>query len=181
MDAVSLFHYLHSLIIWCNESLFLIILNLLFTDSLHFPSVFTHGFIQLFFNVMNRIKIINQVWLGLIFRSIFKINSQAIICFLNSIDCNIFPGNLTSESVWLLLTTFDSCEFLLQATNKKWWYCLVKAPILKRDLKYILGKHVFLRRIVIKFGFWFFCMLLCTLLNKHGLNARWTCSEIQTF
>ena len=61
MNTTSLFHYLLTLIIECNESLFLIILNLLFTDSLHFPSVFTHGFIQLFFNVMNRIKIINQV------------------------------------------------------------------------------------------------------------------------
>ena len=56
MNTVSLFHYLLTLVI-----LFLIILNLLFTDSLHFLSVFTHGFIQLFFNVMNRIKIINQV------------------------------------------------------------------------------------------------------------------------
>ena len=46
--------------------LFLIILNSLFTDSLHFLSVFTHGFIQLFFNVMNQIKTINQVWLGVI-------------------------------------------------------------------------------------------------------------------
>ena len=55
-----------TLIIWCNESLFLITLNSLFTDSLHFFSVFTHGFIQFFFNVMNRIKIIIKVWLGLI-------------------------------------------------------------------------------------------------------------------
>ena len=31
----------------------LIILNSLFTDTLHCPSVFTNGFIQLFFNVMN--------------------------------------------------------------------------------------------------------------------------------
>ena len=46
MNTVSLFHYL----------LTLIILNSLFTDSLHFPSVITHGFIELFFNVMNRIK-----------------------------------------------------------------------------------------------------------------------------
>ena len=38
---------------------FAIILNSLFTDSLHFPSVFTHGFIQLFVNVMNRMKINN--------------------------------------------------------------------------------------------------------------------------
>ena len=50
-----------------NELLFLIILNSLFIDSLHFPSVFTYGFIQLLFDVMNQIKIINQVlWLGLI-------------------------------------------------------------------------------------------------------------------
>ena len=50
---------------------FLIILNSLFTDSLHFLSIFTHGhgFIQLFFNVMNRIKINNQVQLGLLIRS----------------------------------------------------------------------------------------------------------------
>ena len=67
-DTVNLFHYLLTLIICCNESLFLIILNSLFTYSLHFPSVFTHGFIQLFFNVMNWIKIINQVWLGLLSR-----------------------------------------------------------------------------------------------------------------
>ena len=53
MNTVSLFHYLLTLVI-----LFLIILNSLFTDSLHFISVFTNGFIQLFFNVMNRIKII---------------------------------------------------------------------------------------------------------------------------
>ena len=58
---VSLFQYLLTLIILCNELLFLTNLNSLFTDSTHFPSVFTHGFIQLFFNVMNRIKIINQV------------------------------------------------------------------------------------------------------------------------
>ena len=45
----------------------LIILNSLVTDSLHFPSVFINGLIQLFFNVMDRIKIINQMWLGLMF------------------------------------------------------------------------------------------------------------------
>ena len=61
MNTVGLIHYLLTLISWCNQSLFLIILNSLFTDSSHFPSVFTHGFIQLFFNAMNRIKIINQV------------------------------------------------------------------------------------------------------------------------
>ena len=61
MNTMSLFHYLHNLLILCNESLFLIILNSLFADLLHSPSVFTHGFIQLFFNVMNCIKIINQV------------------------------------------------------------------------------------------------------------------------
>ena len=67
MNTVSLFHYLLALMIWWNESLFLYILNTLFTGLLHFPSVFTHGFIPLLFNVMNRIKIINQTWLGLIF------------------------------------------------------------------------------------------------------------------
>ena len=61
MNTVSLFHYLLTLILSSNESLLLIILSSLFTDSLHFPSVFTHGFIQLFFNVMNPIKIINPV------------------------------------------------------------------------------------------------------------------------
>ena len=57
----------------CSLSLFdvfLIILHLLFTDSLQFISVFTHEFIQLFINIRNRIKIINQVWLGLLY--IFK-------------------------------------------------------------------------------------------------------------
>ena len=56
----------------CSVSLFDVMnlyfpnyLESFFTDSLHFPSLFTHGFIQLLFNVMNRIKIINQVWLGL--------------------------------------------------------------------------------------------------------------------
>ena len=44
MNTVSLFHYLFSPIIY---------------ESLQFPSVFTHEFIQIFFNVMNRIKIIN--------------------------------------------------------------------------------------------------------------------------
>ena len=63
---VSLFHHLLTLIVWCNGSLFPIILNSLLTDSLQFPPAFTHGFIQLFFNVMNRIKIINQVWLWLL-------------------------------------------------------------------------------------------------------------------
>ena len=58
---VNKFHYLLTFIIRCDELLSLIILNSLFTDSLHFLSVFTHGLIQLFFNVMNRIKIINQV------------------------------------------------------------------------------------------------------------------------
>ena len=66
MNTVSYVHFLLTLIIWCYELLFLIILNSLFTESLHFPSVFTNGFIQLFFNAMNRIKIINQVWLGLL-------------------------------------------------------------------------------------------------------------------
>ena len=68
MNTVSLFHYLFTLIIWCNEYLFIIILNLLFTDTLHFLSVISYGFIQLFFNVMSQIKIINQVWLGLLER-----------------------------------------------------------------------------------------------------------------
>ena len=64
---------------------FLIILNSLFIDSLHFSSVFTHGFIQLFFNVMNRIKIINQVWLGLIkFRQLIKYNK--IFSFINHLE-----------------------------------------------------------------------------------------------
>ena len=58
---VRLFHYLLTLIILCYESLFLIILNSLFTDPLHCLSVLTHGFIELFFNVMNRIEIINQL------------------------------------------------------------------------------------------------------------------------
>ena len=61
MNTVSLFHYLLTPIILCNELIFLTILNSLFNDSLHFLSVFTHGFIQLFFNVMNQINIINQV------------------------------------------------------------------------------------------------------------------------
>ena len=69
MSTVILFHYLLTLIIWCNELLFLIILNSLFTDSLHLPFVFKRAFIQLFFNVINRIKIINQVWLGLLSRA----------------------------------------------------------------------------------------------------------------
>ena len=63
MNTARYFHYLLTLIIWCNELLFLIISNSLFTDSLHFPYVFTRGLIQLFFSVMNQIKIINQVWL----------------------------------------------------------------------------------------------------------------------
>ena len=67
MNRVNLFHYLLTLITWCNELFFLIILNSLFTDLLHFLSVFTHRFIQLLFNVMNRIKIINQVWLGMFY------------------------------------------------------------------------------------------------------------------
>ena len=58
---------------WCNEFLFLIILNSLFTDSLNFPSVFVHGLIQLLFNVMNPIKIINQVWLGLILDELYEL------------------------------------------------------------------------------------------------------------
>ena len=68
MNTVSLFHYLFTLIIWCNEYLFIIILNSLFTDTLHFLSVISYWFIQLFFNVMSQIKIINQVWLGLLER-----------------------------------------------------------------------------------------------------------------
>ena len=63
MNTVRYFHYLLTLIIWCNELLFFIISNSLITDSLHFPYVFTRGLIQLFFSVMNQIKIINQVWL----------------------------------------------------------------------------------------------------------------------
>ena len=51
---------LFTLIIWCNKLLFLIILISLLTDSLHFPSVFKHDFIQLFFNIITRMKIINQ-------------------------------------------------------------------------------------------------------------------------
>ena len=35
-------------------------------SSLHFPSVITHGFIHLFFNVMKRIKIIIQAQPGLL-------------------------------------------------------------------------------------------------------------------
>ena len=61
-ELKKLFAHFHYLI--CDELLFLIILNSLITDLLHFLSVFTHGFIQLFFNVMNRIKIINQVQLA---------------------------------------------------------------------------------------------------------------------
>ena len=47
-----------SLSLFYVHELFFIILNSLFTDSLHFPSVFTHEFTQLFFNAMNWIKII---------------------------------------------------------------------------------------------------------------------------
>ena len=66
MNKVSWFHYLLALIICCNELLFLIFLNSLITDSLHFPFIFTHGFIPLLFNVINRIKIIIRVWHGLL-------------------------------------------------------------------------------------------------------------------
>ena len=63
MNTVNLFHYLLTFIIGCNELLFLIVWDSLFTDSLHFPCVVTHAFIQSFFNVINRIKMINEVGL----------------------------------------------------------------------------------------------------------------------
>ena len=83
MNAVSWCHYLLTLIIWCNELLCFIILNLLFTDSLHFPYVFTHGFIKLFFNVMNQIKIINQVLLGLLYNilRLFMLMIRRVCCW----------------------------------------------------------------------------------------------------
>ena len=76
-ELVSLFVIL---IIWCDELLFLIILNSLFTDSIHFPSAFAHGFIQLFFNVMNRTKIINQVWSGLLINFDWIVNYWIVTC-----------------------------------------------------------------------------------------------------
>ena len=66
--------------------LFLVILNSLFTDSLHFPSVFIHGLIQLFFNVKNRIKIITKVRLGLILGQVFPI---IVECFSGIGQCII--------------------------------------------------------------------------------------------
>ena len=86
MNMVSQFHYLLSFIIGCNELLFLVILNSLFTDSLHFPSVFIHGLIQLFFNVQNRIKIITKVRLGLILGQVFPI---IVECFSGIGKCII--------------------------------------------------------------------------------------------
>ena len=85
MNTVS---YLLTLIIWCNELLPFIILNSLFTDSLHCPSVFTHEFIQLFVNVMNRIKIIKQVWLGLYstVKSTFPLALPVQFCVMNNFE-----------------------------------------------------------------------------------------------
>ena len=55
------------------------------TDSLHFSSVSPHGFTQLIFNVMNRIKIINQVLLGLLF-----VFMSLLIAFQNALFENIY-------------------------------------------------------------------------------------------
>ena len=73
----------------CNDLLFLIILNSLFADSLHFPSVFAHEFIQ-----MNRIKIISEAWLGLL--------TTAAICHQD--DVAVFEKHLKTSRF------FQSCQ-----------------------------------------------------------------------
>ena len=95
-----------SFIIWCNKLLFSIVLNSLFTDSLHFLSVFTHGFVQSFFNVMNRIKIINQVWLGLTPTKWISIQFFALIQS-KFLDKKERTDNVVIECLWIHLFNHD--------------------------------------------------------------------------
>ena len=95
-----------SLIIWCNKLLFPIVLNSLFTDSLHFLSVFTHGFVQSFFNVMNRIKIINQVWLVLTPTKWISIQFFALIQS-KFLDKKERTDNVVIECLWIHLFNHD--------------------------------------------------------------------------
>ena len=95
-----------SLIIWCNKLLFSIVLNSLFTDSLHFLSVFTHGFVQSFCNVMNRIKIINQVWLVLTPTKWISIQFFALIQS-KFLDKKERTDNVVIECLWIHLFNHD--------------------------------------------------------------------------
>ena len=95
-----------SLIIWCNKLLFSIVLNSLFTDSLHFLSVFTHRLVQSFFNVMNRIKIINQMWLGLTATKWISIQFFALIQS-KFLDKKEGTDNVVIECLWIHLFNHD--------------------------------------------------------------------------
>ena len=119
MNTVSLFHYLLTLIIWCNKLLFLFILDSLFTDSLNFLSVFTHGFIQLFFNVMNRIKIINQVWLELWKHLIPVLHNFPVWSLRHTSHAGLQPlWNVGKQMAFML-------RFSLSSANKYWKHHVV--------------------------------------------------------
>ena len=78
----------------CNDLLFLIILNSLFAELLHFPFAFAHEFIQ-----MNRIKIISEAWLGLLTTAAI---STAAICHQD--DVVVFEKHLKTSRF------FQSCQ-----------------------------------------------------------------------
>ena len=79
--------------------LFLIILNSLFTDLLHFSSIFKHGFIQLIFHVMNQINIINQVtWTNIItIIIVVEIWSGYTVCYVDMKCIIILPYSIKTK------------------------------------------------------------------------------------
>ena len=95
MNTVSLFHYLLTLIIWCNQSLFLIILNSLFTDS----SV-TLGqwdiFLQLIIFIFSK----------------HAVSKKMIYCYLCSkhsfreFIAAIFPNLSKTSDIWIYMYNF---------------------------------------------------------------------------
>ena len=65
-----------------------------FLKQILLPSVFAYGFIQLFFNVMNRIKMTNKVWPGVI----LSIIASNWILLVQNFLLIIFPFNILSFS-----------------------------------------------------------------------------------
>ena len=128
MNTVGKFHYLLTFIIWCNELLFLIILKFTIYWFITFSSVFTHRFIQLFFNVMNRIKIINQVWLGLSL-TISLASWTLLRLFLKSLPLYfLYKSIINFTKFTVLMETYESYWKLLN-TSLFFFYRLWVCPI----------------------------------------------------
>ena len=148
----------------------------LFDDSLHFPSVFTYGFIQLFYNVINWIKIINQslVTWPIVMWFIFYIGGEIDYWFSNRLWWFILiTGIVCSNMNNDMVGGFSKRRFKIFLCPKKRFYFTLNLQhysflIFSMNLSLLSYCHISILK-VITYSFYVFILLVYTS-DRMSLN-----------